>query len=121
MHNTEPGKQVLSATTIIGDNVVNRQGDDLGKVEEIMLDTTNGRIAYAVLSFGGLFGLGNKLFAVPWNALSLDARNHRLILNVEKSVLENAPGFEKDHWPTMVDPVWATKLHSHYGTHPYWQ
>ncbi len=64
--------RVLSASTLTGDRVRNAAGEDLGKVEEIMLDVPGGRIAYAVLSFGGMLGIGDKLFAVPWSALRLD-------------------------------------------------
>ncbi|MCO5381646.1 MAG: PRC-barrel domain-containing protein [Methanosarcina barkeri] len=58
--------QFLSASTIKGDKVVNRAGEDLGKIEELMIDLEDGRVAYAVLSFGGFLGMGNKLFAIPW-------------------------------------------------------
>ena len=66
-----PGPEVMDAATLIGDNVVNSSGEDLGKIEAIMLDVTSGRIAYAVLSFGGFLGMGTKLFAIPWPALEI--------------------------------------------------
>ncbi len=115
-----PGPYVMDADTLIGDSVTNDAGDDLGKIEAIMLDVTGGRIAYAVLSFGGFLGMGNKLFAIPWSALTLDAEDKCFILNVEKEVLKNAPGFDKDHWPSMADSTWATELHSYYSATPYW-
>ena len=67
-----PGPDVMDADTLIGDSVVNDTGDDLGKIEAIMLDVAAGRIAYAVLSFGGVLRMGNKLFAVPWSLLAVD-------------------------------------------------
>src|SRR5450432_1502767 len=73
LHSGGPGPEVMDAATLKGDNVVNAAGDGLGKVEAIMLDVTTGRIAYAVLTFGGVFGIGTKLFAIPWSALTLDA------------------------------------------------
>jgi hypothetical protein len=85
-----------------------------------MLDITSGRIAYAVLSFGGFLGMGKKLFALPWGALTLDAIEQRYSLDASKEKLENAEGFDKDHWPSMADPAWATRLHSHYNVTPYW-
>src|SRR5438105_9704065 len=97
-------RRVMSAGTLAGDHVRNAAGDDLGKLEEIMLDVPTGRVAYAVLSFGGFLGMGNKLFAVPWDALTLDEENHEFILNVDKQTLDNAPGFDKDNWPDMADP-----------------
>jgi len=63
---------VLSASTLSGDTVRNAAGDDLGSVKEIMVDIPSGRVAYAVLSFGGFLGMGDKLFAVPWSALTVD-------------------------------------------------
>ena len=110
----------MDAATLIGDAVVNARGDDLGKIEAIMLDVTSGRIAYAVLSFGGFLGMGSKLFAIPWSALTLDTDQKCFILDVPKERLDNAPGFDKDHWPQMADPTWASDLHSYYDVQPYW-
>jgi len=114
-------RRVLSAKTLSGDHVRNAEGEDLGTIEEIMLDVPTGRIAYAVLSFGGFLGMGNKLFALPWQALQLDERNHEFILNVDKKRLENAPGFDKENWPDMADPTYGSKVFSYYGYQPYWE
>jgi sporulation protein YlmC with PRC-barrel domain len=116
-----PGPEVMDAATLIGDSVVNAADEDLGKVEAIMLDVQSGRIAYAVLSFGGFLGMGTKLFAIPWSALTLDTEEKRFILDVPKDKLENAPGFDKDHWPSMADRQWASDLHSYYNASPYWE
>jgi sporulation protein YlmC with PRC-barrel domain len=116
-----PGPEVMDAATLIDDDVVNASGEDLGKIEAIMLDVQSGRIAYAVLSFGGFLGMGTKLFAIPWSALTLDADEKRFILDVPKDRLENAPGFDKDHWPAMADPRWARELHEYYDVTPYWE
>ena len=115
-----PGPNVMEAATLTGDRVVNAAGEGVGKIEAIMLDVTSGRIAYAVLSFGGFLGMGTKLFALPWGALTLDAIEKRFILDASKEKLENAEGFDKDHWPSMADPAWATRLHSYYDVTPYW-
>lgn len=111
---------VLSATTLIGDNVRNPQGEDLGTLKDIMIDLDAGRVAYAVLSFGGFLGMGDKLFAIPWGMLSVDTENKELVLNVDRSVLENAPGFDKDNWPNMADRTWANKIYAYYDYEPYW-
>lgn len=111
-----PGPELMGAGTLMGDNVCNRKNEDLGEIEEIMLDMRRGKVAYAVLSFGGFLGIGDKLFAVPWSALTLDPENKRFVLNVEKDRLQNAPGFDKDNWPDMSDLSWAKKIHGYYGT-----
>jgi sporulation protein YlmC with PRC-barrel domain len=113
-----PGPEMMGAETLLGNDVVNQKGEDLGDIKEIMLDLRNGTVAYAVLSFGGFLGLGEKLFAVPWSALKLDTLNKRFVLNVEKARLEHAPGFDKGHWPDMADQSWARGIHSYYGTLP---
>jgi len=119
--NPGPGPSLMSSDSLTGDSVVNSMGEDLGKIEAIMLDVPRGRVAYAVLSFGGFLGLGDKLFAIPWEALTLDAERECFILDVEKDRLKNAPGFDKDHWPAMADLQWATDIHSYYGSRPYWE
>lgn len=116
-----PGPEVMAANTLEGNDVVNNQGEDLGKIKEIMLDVMGGRIAYAVLSSGGFLGMGDKLFAIPWGALILDTDRKCFILDVDKDRLKNAPGFDKDHWPSMADTTWANEIHAYYGQRGYWQ
>lgn len=114
-----PGPRLMGADTLIGDNVYNRQDEKLGDIKEIMLDMAHGRIAYAVLSYGGVFTLGEKLFAVPWSALTLDTENKRFILNVSKDQVKDAPGFDKDHWPDMANTGWVQSINTFYGTRDY--
>ena len=116
-----PGPEVMAADTLEGDKVVNRQGESLGEIEHIMLDVPSGRIAYAVLSFGGVMGIGDKLFAIPWNALTLDADQHCFVLDIDQDRLRNAPGFDKDHWPAMADRNWGEQVFSYYNVRPYWE
>lgn len=111
-----PGPQLMGADTLIGNDVYNRADEDLGDIKEIMLDVASGTISYAVLSFGSFLGFGEKLFAVPWSALTLDTVNKRFILDIDKQRLENAPGFDKDNWPDMADETWAKNVHSYYGS-----
>lgn len=83
-----------------------------------MRDMRTGGVSYTVLSFGAFMGMGKKLFAVPWEALKLDPENKRFVRDVGKDQLVNAPGFDKDHWPDMADPVWEESIHAHCGTRP---
>ena len=119
--NDGPGPRVMASSTLEGDDVINRQGEKLGKIEEIMLDVPTGRIAYAVLASGGFLGIGDKLFAVPWRSLMLDPENKCFILDIGKARLEQAPGFDKDHWPSMADETWAHEIHTYYSVRPYWE
>ena len=82
--------KVLAADTLTGNKVVNPQKEDLGKIEHLMIDLASGRIAYAVLSFGGFLGMGDKLFAIPWSALTVDTVEKQFILNVDKELLKLA-------------------------------
>jgi len=109
-HSDGPGPDIMDAASLTGDDVVNPGGEDLGNIQAIMLDVPSGRIAYAVLSFGGALGVGDKLFAIPWSALILDAIHKRFILNVNKERLASAPGFDKDHWPSEADETWAAEV-----------
>ena len=118
---THTRTKVLSASTIMGDTVRNTRGEELGTLEEIMLDLDSGQVAYAVLSFGGFLGFGDKLFAIPWQALSVDTENKEIVLAVSKEKLENAPGFEQDDWPRSVEPSWMAEVYSYYGYEPYWK
>jgi sporulation protein YlmC with PRC-barrel domain len=120
---TDPDKRfrkVLAASTLTSDPVRNAAGEDLGKIDEIMIDIPSGRVAYAVLSFGGFLGLGDKLFAVPWNALKVDEDERCFILNVDRKTIEAAPGFDKNNWPDMSDPAWGLGVTSYYKVQPYW-
>jgi sporulation protein YlmC with PRC-barrel domain len=114
-------RRVLSSSSLTGDKVVNSAGEDLGKLDDIMIDLATGRIAYAVLSFGGFLGIGNKLFAIPWSRLSVDEVNKRMILDVDRDLLERAPGFDKDNWPDMSDPSFGSQIYSYYGAEPFWE
>jgi hypothetical protein len=111
-----PGPALMGADTLLGNNVYNLAEEDLGSIKEFMIEMVTGRISYAVLSFGGFLGMGDKLFAVPWEALKLDTVNHRFVLDIDKETLKTGPGFDKDHWPSMADQTWARQVHAFYGT-----
>ncbi len=111
---------LLSAGTMQGTSIQNTAGENLGDIKDLMIDLPTGRVAYAVIEFGGLFGIGSKLFAGPLLALKQDAVNKCFVLDASKESLENAEGFDKDHWPNFADRAWQTKVHDHYKTSPYW-
>jgi sporulation protein YlmC with PRC-barrel domain len=111
-----PGPQLMGADTLLGNDVYNTADEDLGDIKEFMIDMATGKVAYAVLSFGGILGMGDKLFAVPWAALKLDTVNKRFTLDVNKDEMDKAPGFDKDKWPAMADATWAHGVNTFYGT-----
>ncbi len=115
-----PGPEVMAADTLEGDRVINAEGEDLGAIQDIMVDVQRGCVAYAVMSRGGILGLGDKLYAIPWNAMTLDADRKCFVLDAAKERFDKAPGFDKDHWPSMADSQWAHQVHDFYGVSPYW-
>jgi sporulation protein YlmC with PRC-barrel domain len=92
-------QQVSRASKIIGTNVKNPNGDNLGDIKELVLDPESGQVVYAVVSFGGILGVGDKLFALPWKALHWTRDKEYYVLDVDKTTLKKAPGFDKKHWP----------------------
>ena len=109
------GHRVLAASKLDGETIYSSDGDDVGKIKEIMLDMNSGRIAYVVLSCGGFLGLGDKLLAVPWNAFVIDPERKRLQMSISSERIKNAPAFDKDSWPSMTNRAWANSVHEYYG------
>ncbi|MBX9605378.1 MAG: PRC-barrel domain-containing protein [Gammaproteobacteria bacterium] len=114
-----PAPEMTGADALRGNDVVNRQDEVLGSIKEIMLDVDSGRVGYAVVSYGGFLGMGEKLFAVPWQALTRDSKHKRLILDLDKDRLKGAPGFDNSRWPDMADRTWVNAIHTYYGIQPY--
>lgn len=92
-------QQVSRASKIIGTNVKNPNGDNLGDIKDLVLDPESGQVVYVVVSFGGVLGVGDKLFALPWKALHWTRDKEYYVLDVDKSTLTKAPGFDKKDWP----------------------
>lgn len=105
----------LSASTLVGAEVRNPQDESLGDLKDVMVDSANGKIAYGILTFGGVLGIGTKMFAIPWDAFRVDPEKERLVLDVPKERLKDAPGFDSNHWPNFADPGFAGELDRHYG------
>ncbi|MTB51339.1 PRC-barrel domain-containing protein [Lewinella sp. W8] len=106
---------ILSSSSITGTTVINSQGKELGTIKDLMIDTNNGTINYAVLSFGGFLGLGDKYFAIPFEAFTINETKEMFELNISKEKLENAPGFDKDNWPKNTDHNFWNGLYDYYG------
>ena len=118
----KPGNHMhMRASKIEGLKVVNPAGDELGKINDFVIDIHSGKITYAALDFGGFLGIGDKLFAVPWSAFTVSSggkdHEHQLTLDVSKDKLKNAPGFDKNHWPDMANPDWSKPVDEFYEGH----
>jgi sporulation protein YlmC with PRC-barrel domain len=112
---------LLRSKTLFEYRVKSPQGEDLGKIEEVMIDMEVGRVAYAVLSFGGLLGLGSKWVPVPWDAVALLPAEKVLLLKIEKEKIEKAPNFEAATLPELANRQWGAVIHTYYGHPPYWE
>jgi hypothetical protein len=106
---------------VIGVDIKNVADENLGEIQEVMLDKATGQVAYIVLESGSFLGMGGKLFALPWNLLNYDAANDCFRLNIDKEQLKQAPGFDKDHWPDMADRTWGQSISTFYKTKSYWE
>ena len=116
-----PHGMLMRTSKVIGMDVHNPANQSLGDVKDLVLDQDPGVVAYAVLSFGGFLGLGDKLFALPWPALKLDADRKKFTLDVPKERLEKAPGFDQKDWPDLTNRQWGVDIHTYYGVTPYWE
>ena len=108
-------ENIVKTSEVINVEVKNNDREKLGKIEDIMLDKLEGAVRYVVLSFGGIMGLGDKLFALPWKSISYEPEEQCFILNISKERLQNAPGFNKDAWPDMAEPEWQELIKSYYN------
>jgi sporulation protein YlmC with PRC-barrel domain len=93
---------LLSTETLLGSNVKNPQGQDVGDLKQLMLDPHAGRVMYAVVAMGGFLGMGEKTVIVPWNALEVARDGKSLVLNVSAQMLQQAPAYEKGKEPVYV-------------------
>jgi len=117
----ELSSEVVKSKEVIGVSVKNKAGENLGEIYEIILDKHKGYARYVVLSFGGFLGIGDKLFALPWEVISYNPEEECFILNIDKEKLKNAPGFDKNNWPNMADQTWGKNIYNYYGIRPYWE
>jgi hypothetical protein len=114
-----PGARLGVATSLYARTVLDREGEVLGSISDLMLDLERGCIAYAVVAAGGFMGIGERLFAVPWTALRpLDLH---FVLQCNRAALDTAPAFDPEHLPLNPAHWWHERTHAHYGSRPYWE
>ena len=110
----------LSASTLSGNDVKNHLGENIGHIKDLMINLSDGSVAYAVMSFGGFLGVGEKLFAIPWSRIKVDQINRCCIVDMTRKYLENAPGFDKDNWPKSDNMTYLQKVYDYHDAAPFW-
>lgn len=108
---------LIAAEKVRGTDIYNRRGDNLGEVESVMIDKLSGKVAYAVVTFGGFLGLGAERRALPWGVLTYDIDLGGYLVDADDNVLRTTPIYAEN----QADPEWGTRLHGHFGVPPYWQ
>ena len=110
---------LISSEKVAGTTVYNTAGEELGSIHDVMLDKKSGNVAYAVMSFGGFLGMGNKYHPLPWSLLRYDMGKGGYVVNLDKQQLEGAPSYDTD-----VEPEWGKnyddRIYGYYGAKPYW-
>ena len=118
--NLDETSNLISADKVEGTTVYNASGEKLGQIETVMIDKLSGKVAYAVMSFGGFLGMGEEYHPLPWNVLTYDTNLRGYSVNVDKQTLENAPTVKRDEKVNWTDQAWGRRVHEHYGATPYW-
>ena len=112
---------LLGTASFYGDGVYDVAGKFLGEIEELVIDIHSGRVAYGLMAVGGILGMGSELFAIPWNAVTVDRVYQRCVVNIDIVRLIDAPSVDGDFLARMADPGWATQVHAYFGCKPYWE
>lgn len=106
---------LISSERVEGTDVYNRQGDNLGTIEHVMIDKMTGQVAYAVMSFGGFLGIGEKYHPLPWQALDYDTAKGGYVVDLDKKTLENAPNYGETSDPhAWTDRTWRSRVDDYY-------
>jgi len=113
----------VRASQLIGMNIQNDQGQSVGEINDLVIDGNTGRVRYAAVTYGGFLGVGDKLFAVPFQAFKVrqnpddpsDRGDNVMVLNVTPAQLKGAVGFDQEHWPNMADQTFIRDLDKRYG------
>ena len=117
MERAHPNHDLISSEQVQGTDVRGVSGDKIGTIDHLMVDKPSGKIAYAVMSFGGFLGVGHSHYPIPWGMLRYNVGQKAYEASITEAQLKDAPQFSDNAW-TSRD--WETKTHKHYGTPPYW-
>ena len=117
---TDETDRLISADKVEGTVVYNQAGDRLGSIYTVMIDKFSGKVAYAVMSFGGFLGIGDRYHPLPWGVLTYDTRQGGYVVNLDKGTLEGAPSYAASETPSWSDRTWGQSVHDYYRVPPYW-
>ena len=117
---SDPSGRLISAAKVEGTNVYDRAGEKLGTVQGLMIDKQSGRIAYAILGFGGFLGIGDKSHPMPWQTMRYDTGLGGYVVDIDRSTLEGAPAYAADEQAALDDEAFGRRVHDHYGVEPVW-
>lgn len=120
METLDETASVISASKVTGTNVYNTDGDHLGAIQDVMIDKKSGKIAYAVMSFGGVLGIGQRYHPLPWATLKYDMRQGGYVVGINADQLKDAPAYGADEMPAWGDRAYETRVHDYYKAVPYW-
>jgi hypothetical protein len=120
MEKLDEDASVISASKVTGTNVYNTDGEHLGEINDVMLDKRSGKIAYAVMSFGGILGIGERYHPLPWVTLKYDTRQGGYVVGLTIDQLKGAPTYAASEIPAWGDHAYETRLHDYYKVVPYW-
>ncbi len=117
---TDETTRLIAAEKVNGTSVYNRQGEHLGTIEDVMLDKVSGKVAYAVMGFGGFLGIGERYHPLPWSVLSYDTRMGGYVVDLDRDRLSGAPTFAANEDVDWNDRNWGQRVNDYYGTTPWW-
>ena len=118
---TDESSSLIPSDKVEGTAVYDRGGEKLGSIHSVMIDKISGKVAYAVMSFGGFLGMGDSYHPLPWHVLTYDTGQGGYVVDLDRNKLEGAPTYGTSETPNWSDRRWGQQVHDYYGARPYWE
>jgi len=116
----DTGGRLIAADQVEGTSIYNTAGESLGSVDDLMIDKVSGKVAYAIASFGGFLGIGDRHYPLPWEKMRYDTAMGGFVVDIDRRTLEGAPSYSDEETVGWDDPTWGKRVYDYYGTRPYW-
>jgi hypothetical protein len=120
MEAVQESANLIASDKVQGTSVYNAEGETLGAIHDVMIDKLSGKVAYAIMSFGGFLGMGNQYHPLPWSVLKYNTNLGGYVVHLDKRQLEGGPAYDVDEEPAWGDRAYESKIHDYYGVGPYW-